>query len=58
MLIKSCGDQVATDVCVLLTKSHASCRGQHRDGEYSISPTCPVSFSHQPRQAAGDFGSG
>lgn len=45
-------------VCVLLIKIHASCTGLHRDGVSSKSPTCPISFGHQPRQAAGDFGSG
>lgn len=43
---------------VLVMKSRASFRGQHGDVVYSKSPTCPVSFSHQPCQAAGDFGSG
>lgn len=58
VLISSCGVEVIADACVLLIKIHASCTGLHRDGVSSKSPTCPISFGHQPRQAAGDFGSG
>lgn len=47
-----------TCVCVLLIKTHAWCTGLQRDGASSKSPTCPISFGHQPRQAAGGFGPG
>lgn len=60
MLISSCGDEVVADVSVLLIKTHARCTGPglHRDGASSKSPTCPISFGHQPRQAARGFGPG
>ena len=38
-------------------KQNYSCRVQVTTSRYSVTPTCPVCFGHQPCEAATDFGS-